>query len=185
MRVIGITGTIGAGKGTIVDYLQSHHGFSHFSVRGYLTKIIQERGLELNRDSMVMVANELRANHSPSYIAEQLYEEAKKAGKDAVIESIRTVGEVMALRQKPNFWLFAVDANPELRYNRIIKRNSETDQISFDTFLENEAREMNSDDPNKQNLAACQQLADYNFDNNNSFNELYSQIEKAVYDISR
>ena len=99
MRVIGITGTIGAGKGTIVDYLQSHHGFSHFSVRGYLTKIIQERGLELNRDSMVMVANELRANHSPSYIAEQLYEEAKKAGKDAVIESIRTVGEVMALRQ--------------------------------------------------------------------------------------
>ncbi|HPH47128.1 MAG TPA: hypothetical protein PKU83_08975, partial [Chryseolinea sp.] len=156
-----------------------------FSVRGYLTKIIQERGLELNRDSMVMVANELRANHSPSYIAEQLYEEAKKAGKDAVIESIRTVGEVMALRQKPNFWLFAVDANPELRYNRIIKRNSETDQISFDTFLENEAREMNSDDPNKQNLAACQQLADYNFDNNNSFNELYSQIEKAVYDISK
>ena len=91
----------------------------------------------------------------------------------------------MALRQKPNFWLFAVDANPELRYNRIIKRNSETDQISFDTFLENEAREMNSDDPNKQNLAACQQLADYNFDNNNSFNELYSQIEKAVYDISK
>ncbi len=185
MRVIGITGTIGAGKGTIVDYLQSQHGFIHFSVRGYLTKIIQERGLELNRDSMVLVANELRANHSPSYIAEQLYEEAKKAGKDAVIESIRTVGEVNALRQQPNFWLFAVDANPELRYNRIIKRNSETDQISFETFLENEAREMNSDDPNKQNLAACQLMADFNFDNNNSFNELYSQIEKAVYDISK
>jgi dephospho-CoA kinase len=185
VRIIGITGTIGAGKGTIVDYLQSHYGFKHFSVRGYLTKIILEKGLEVNRDSMVLVANELRANHSPSYIAEQLYEEARREGKDAVIESIRTKGEVTALRQKPNFWLFAVDADPALRYDRILKRNSETDNISFETFLENEAREMNSEDPNKQNLAACQQLADFNFDNNNSFDQLYSQIEKAVYAISK
>ena len=81
--------------------------------------------------------------------------------------------------------LFAVDADPALRYDRILKRNSETDNISFDTFLENEAREMNSEDPNKQNLAACQQLADFNFDNNNSFDQLYSQIEKAVYAISK
>jgi dephospho-CoA kinase len=178
--IVGITGTLGAGKGTIVDYLISHHNFKHFSVRGFLTEIIQQRGLELNRDSMVIVANDLRANHSPSYIAEQLLQQAEVNGGKCIIESIRTVGEVTALRKKGNFYLFAVDADPKLRYERVLQRGSETDHISYDIFTQNEQREMTSTDPNKQNLAACQELADYRFDNNHSFEDLYTQVEGVL-----
>ena len=185
MIIVGITGTLGAGKGTIVDYLISHHGFKHFSVRGYLTEIINQRGLELNRDSMVLVANELRAKHSPSYIAEQLLAQAEVSGGNCIIESIRTVGEVTALRKKGGFYLFAVDADPKLRYERVLQRGSETDHISYETFIENEQREMSSTDPNKQNLAACQSLADHKFDNNNSFEELYNQVEDVLVKINQ
>ena len=73
MRIVGVTGTIGAGKGTVVDILQREYGFSHFSVRGYLLDIIRERGLPDTRDSMRDVANDLRARNSPSFIAEQVY----------------------------------------------------------------------------------------------------------------
>ncbi len=180
MIIVGITGTLGAGKGTIVDYLISHHSYKHFSVRGYLTEIINQRGLALNRDSMVLVANDLRANHTPSYIAEQLLAQAELSGGHCIIESIRTVGEVTALRKKGGFYLFAVDADPKLRYQRIVERGSETDKISYETFIENEQREMTSTDPNKQNLAACQALADYKFDNNHSFEELYKQVEEVL-----
>ena len=41
MIVIGITGTIGAGKGTIVEYLVEKKGFLHFSVREFLLKKIR------------------------------------------------------------------------------------------------------------------------------------------------
>ncbi|MDR0438308.1 MAG: AAA family ATPase, partial [Bacteroidales bacterium] len=51
--IIGITGTIGAGKGTIVDYLVSQKGFLHFSVRDFLSEEIERRGLPVNRDTMV------------------------------------------------------------------------------------------------------------------------------------
>jgi dephospho-CoA kinase len=180
MKIIGITGTLGAGKGTIVDYLISHHGFKHFSVRGYLTEIINARGLELNRDSMVAVANDLRAQHSPSYIVEQLLEQALVSGSDCIIESIRTTGEITALRKRDRFYLLAVDADPKLRYDRVVERASATDNISYETFLENEKREMTSTDPNKQNLAACQALADFKLDNNHSFNELYTQVEEVL-----
>lgn len=180
MRIIGITGTLGAGKGTIVDYLQKQHGFAHFSVRDFLTAEIEKRKLPLNRDSMVEVANELRAKYSPSYIVEQLYELAKQSGKDSIIESIRTLGEVKALRKLDGFRLLAVDADPALRYKRITERKSATDSVSFETFLDNEKREMTSTDDTKQNLSACIAAADFTLHNDGSFEKLYAQIEQAL-----
>jgi len=180
LKIIGITGTLGAGKGTIVDYLTSKHGFTHFSVRGYLTKVIQARGEEVNRDSLTHTANALRAQHSPSFIAEELFEEASKSGQNCIIESIRTVGEVNALKSKGGFTLFSVDTDRKIRYDRIVLRGSETDKVSFETFSANEERELTSTDPNKQNLSACMVLADYHFTNNGTFEELYHQIDNII-----
>jgi dephospho-CoA kinase len=180
MIVIGITGTIGAGKGTIVDYLQNKEGFKHFSVRDFIAREIQKRGLELNRDTLTATANDLRANNSPSYITDQLFAEARKSGKNSVIESIRTPGEILSLREKGRFFLFAVDADEKIRYSRIQKRGSATDHIDFDTFLANEQREMHTDDPNKQNLRKCIEMANYRFTNNGTIEELESQVAKTI-----
>lgn len=185
MKIIGITGTLGAGKGTIVDYLTTHHGFKHFSVRGYLIDVIKAKGMEVNRDTLTHTANELRAQNSPSFIAEELFEEARKSGENCIIESIRTVGEVNALQSKGNFYLFSVDTDRKIRYDRIVLRASETDQVSFETFSANEEREMTSIDPNKQNLSACMQLADHHFTNNGTFEELYAQVDKAIQIITK
>ena len=180
MLIIGITGTLGAGKGTIVDYLVKEKGFVHFSVRGFLIEEIERQRLPVNRDSMVQVANNLRANNSPSYIIDQLYKQALLTGSNCIIESIRTPGEVESLREKGNFLLLAVDADPMLRYDRIVMRNSETDRISFVTFVENEEREMQSNDPNKQNIGKCIDEADYIFYNNSTVEDLFNQLETTL-----
>ncbi len=136
--------------------------------------------MPVNRDSMVIVANDLRATFGPSYIVEQLYEQAKASGKNAIIESLRAVGEVEALKDKENFLFFAIDADPKIRYERVILRGSETDKISYDEFIMNEQREMQNEDPTKQNVAKCMTMADHVFTNDGTFEELNTQIETVI-----
>ncbi|MFT4305170.1 MAG: AAA family ATPase [Candidatus Woesearchaeota archaeon] len=176
--IIGITGTLGAGKGTISEYLIKK-GFKHYSVRDFLTEEVKKRNLPLNRESLVNVANDLRKKHSPSYIVEKLFEIAKENNENCIIESIRTEGELISLQNKGGIVL-AIDADPKIRFNRIKKRNSYTDNIDFKQFLEDEKKEMTSDDPNKQNLSKCIQLADYKIENNKSIEDLYMNIEKVI-----
>lgn len=175
--IIGVTGTLGAGKGTLVEYLQTK-GFEHYSVRGFLNERLSAEGKENTRDNMVTLANKLRAENSPSYIAEQLFEQASKKGGDAVIESLRAVGEVESLRAKGNFYLLAVDADSKTRYERIKKRASSTDNVSYEEFVAQEQREMSSADPNKQNISKCINLADIVLLNNESIEDFYFKVEK-------
>ncbi len=179
MIIIGITGTLGAGKGTIVEYLVEKHNFKHYSARDFIIEEIKKRGLDVNRDSMTIVANDLRAKNSPSYIIEELYAKANEKESNAIIESIRTPGEIEFLHKQGNFILLAINANPKIRYERIFERKSNTDKISFGEFLANEEREFKTTDPNKQNLSACINQANYTLKNNGSLEDLHSQIDKV------
>ena len=178
-----------------MDYLTSHpRNFLHFSVRSYLTEIIVKRDMPVNRDSMVIVANELRAANSPSYLAEQLLEKAVGAlsreatsgaaaelPSGAIIESIRTVGEVEALKSSGHsFVLLAVDADPKLRYERVVLRKSATDQVSFEKFVTDEEREMNNAEPHKQNLKECIQRSDYTLNNDGTLEELHEKVNQML-----
>jgi dCMP deaminase len=173
--IIGITGTLGAGKGTIVEYLLGR-GFKHYSVRAFLTEEIMKRGLEVNRENMVSVGNDLRAKFGPSHIVEELHRQAVVDGGNSVIESIRCPGEVEALRKKARFVLFAVDADLEARYSRVVGRASVTDKLSFEEFVAAEQREMESNDPYKQNLRKCIGMADHRFKNDWTIDELHGKV---------
>jgi dephospho-CoA kinase len=179
MTIIGITGTLGAGKGTVAEYLVEQKGFTHFSVRAFLEEEIVKRGLEVSRDSMVIVANDLRKNFGPAYIIEQLVAQAVEQGNDSVIESVRGTGEAEALK-KMGALLLSVDADQRVRYERILSRKSNTDEITFEKFVADEEREMNSDDPTKQSIASVMRMADIHITNNETKEELWEVLESTL-----
>ena len=180
--ILGITGTNGAGKGTIVKYLVKEKNFKHFSAGGLITEEIIRRNIPINRDNMIVVANDLRAEFGAGYIAEELLRRAGENRGRTVVESIRTLGEVVKLREKGGV-LLAVDADQRTRYERIVKRRGDKDKVSFEEFVEQERREMKSNDSNKQNLLACKKAADYLIENNGTINELNQKIEELLVKI--
>ena len=177
--IIGVTGTLAAGKGTIVEILKEK-GFKHYSARWFITREMEKRSLPINRDNMVIVANDLRQQNSPSYIAEELYKIARKEGGNVVIESLRTPGEIMSLRDKPDFHMLAVDADPKLRYTRMLERGSETDNVSFEKFMYDEKLEMENIDPAKQNIKKCIDMSELKLDNNGTIEELKEKVENVI-----
>jgi dephospho-CoA kinase len=181
MITIGITGTIGAGKGTIVDYLVKEKGFAHFQARGFILKEVDRRGLERVRDNINAVGNDLRKQHGPDYIIRELLKEAQGKKQNAVIESIRAFGEIDCLRKNAeNFYLFAVDADLKTRYERIIDRGSSTDHVSFEKFVEDETKEFDAKEVWNMNLKGCIAQADFVFENNGSFDELQEKIDEVL-----
>lgn len=181
--IVGVTGTLGAGKGTVVEYLVATKGFTHYSVRGFLIEELTRRGLPINRDTMTATANDLRAQHGSGYISEQLLARAQREGGNAVIESIRSIGEAQHLKENGAL-LFAVDADQKVRYERAILRGSETDHISFGKFVADEDREFANTDPTKQNISGVMKLADAIFQNNGTKEELFEQVEAALKKLS-
>jgi len=177
MTIIGITGTLGAGKTTTVGYIVSKYGFKHYSVRDFIVAEIQKRNLPLNRDSMVDIGNDLRLKRGAKFIMEELYNIAIKNRENSIIiESVRTAGEIGFLKSKQKFCIIALDADPKIRYQRVCLRNSNTDKVPFEKFMEDEKREMASSDSNKQNLALCIKNADFLITNNTSKKDLYEKI---------
>ena len=177
--IIGVTGTNGAGKGSLVEYLVKEKGFTHYWVRDFLIAEITRRGLEVHRGSMREVANDLREKHGPSYVVEQLYAQAVKDGGDAAIESVRVIGEANFLKQHGAL-LIAVDADRHLRYERVVQRGSHTDKVDFDTWVMEEEREWHNEAAHDMNVPGVMKMADYTIQNDGTPEELYTKIDAML-----
>ena len=176
--IVGITGTFGAGKGAVVSYLVAKKGFVHYSARKFFAEEMEKQNIPITRDTMIEFANTLRIQHGPRCLFDTLYEKAQAHGASAVIESIRTVAEAEALKERGGI-LLAVDANQKTRYARIHGRGSALDQVTFAEFQRQESLEMHSDDPHKQNISAVMQMADVTIQNDGTLAALHSEIEKT------
>jgi len=175
--LIYVTGSIGGGKGEVVNYLRDTYGVKHYSFRQFFADELVKRGLPVDRPHMIDVADELRATHGNGYVVRELTEQARREGGNAVLESIRNLGEVEYLKAQPDSVLLAVDAPVEMRYERNKLRGTTLDPQSFEDFLRDEKREMENTDPWRNNIAKAITLADHKYDNVGTLEDLHAWID--------
>lgn len=174
-----ITGTIGAGKDTVANHLKEEHDFVFASGSQIISSETKKRGLEVNRENMHKVANDLRANSSAGTVGLTI-EKVHKAEKK-VIGFLRSKNSVLYIREyEPEAIILGIDAPLEIRYQRTQERNEHKDKMTFDEFKKFEAQEMISGNPDKQNISYCLEHADYTIKNNGSLKDLHQKVDQVL-----
>jgi dephospho-CoA kinase len=185
--ILGVTGTNGAGKGAVVDYL-IQKGFEHYSLRDLITEEVMRRGLEVNRPNMGAVGTDLRRIHGPAYFTDTFIRHAEELGvKNIVMESIRTLSERENIRAHGGF-VIGVNAPEQVRYERITARKTETDRVSFEEFRAQEDAEYYTKDPSdpaQMNVLGVLESADYTLVNDGSLEELHHKIDTMLTELTQ
>lgn len=175
--LIGITGTDGAGKGTVVDYLVHKYDFVHFSARAIFIEELTKQGRGTTRVDLRLMGNELREKYGNDFlITYYLKKMSEDKVQSAIIESVRTISEAETLKKAGGI-LLAVDAGQALRYARVQERRSESDKVSFEQFVEHEELETNDPNPHGMQKRKVMERADYTLLNNGTQEELHAQID--------
>ncbi len=174
--IIGLTGTIGAGKSIVAEFLKKK-GFSYFSLSNELREMAKKENIEQTRENLQNLGNKTRRENGPGFLAElvALRIESENAS-NAVIDGIRNPAEVRALKRLKNFFLVSIDADEKIRFNRLKERNRENDSTSWKEFQKANARDIGEKDENGQQTKKCMELADFAILNNSAVEEMHKKL---------
>ena len=176
--IIGLTGKNAAGKTAVCEYLKTR-SFKYYSLSDAIREEAASRDLEITREVLIELGNELREKHGPGVLAERIL---GKLGFDEnyVIDSVRNPSEVDVLRTRNDFTLIALEADTRVRFERSRSRAREQAAQTLEQFVAEEERELESDNPANQQLNATSQKADLVLTNNGKLQELHRRLDEIL-----
>jgi len=179
MIKIGVTGLLCSGKDTFASYLKSK-GFEHISLSDMLREELKKNNLEITRENLQKIGNELRKTRGNDILA-RLALEKMEPNKKYVITSIRNPLEVKKLASSKNFVLVNIDSSIETRFKRMqLRQRNEKDPSSFEEFIASEAKELTPKEESGQNLTACIKMARIIINNDSNEEEFYKKIDETM-----
>jgi dephospho-CoA kinase len=176
-RLIGLTGTNGAGKGEAAAYFKTK-GYVYFSLSDVIREELRARGQAESRDNLIRTGNELRARFGPDVLARRTMAKIGSVER-AVIDSVRNLAEIAFLRRDEDFVLLAIAAPLETRFARVGQRGRDESARDLESFRRKEEEERTGG-PKEQQLEACLAAADRIIVNDGTLPEFYRKLEEVA-----
>lgn len=175
IRLIGLTGTNGSGKGEVALFF-TENGYDYFSLSDVIRNELKRKKQKITRDNLIRMGNRMRERSTPDILARLV---TKKIKGNTVIDSIRNPKEIEFFQNQGNFILLAIDAPAAERFERVKKRGREESASSLQEFLAKEAEEMSTEERSQQ-LHACMEMADHRIINEGTVEELRKKLEEFL-----
>src|SRR3989344_4173111 len=129
--IIGVAGEIASGKDTVGQYVAEKYDALQLRFSQLLRDILDRMGLEQNREHMSTLSVHLRKAFGEDILSRAILIEAEKSQKDIiVVDGVRRLPDIIHMETSEHFYFVYVDASPEKRYERLIKRRQNTDDAT-------------------------------------------------------
>lgn len=187
MKIIGIGGTFGSGKDT-AGQIMAEHNWLFVSVTEILRDEARKRSWPIERSSLWTISAEWRRDSGLGVLVDKavgIFKKSSERYKGLAIASLRNPGEADRVH-KLGGQVIWVDADPRIRYQRIISRQrSDEDRKTFEEFLAEEKIETNQiGDEAVLSLAGVKQRADIFIENNSNDIEDFKKTVKEALNLN-
>jgi len=181
--IIGLTGSLASGKDVIADILK-RKGFIYLSLSDEVREEAKTRGIELTRENLQILGNEMRKNEGNGILAQRILRKVSDPQKHYIINGIRNTAEVQELKNWPSFFLIAIDAPQQMRFQRMIQRNRPSDPKNFYDFMKFDAIDQGKDqDETGQQVKQCMEMAEYRIFNEFGIERLTDKVTFMIQQI--
>ena len=179
--IIGLTGLLAAGKGTVVEYLKNKHQAISFRFSDPFREALGIFDLPVSRENMQELSTLMRQRFGENVLARAISKKAQQSADGlVVIDGVRRLTDIENLMALPEFHLVAIFADQQIRYQRCVSRNENAGDstMTLEQFTIKESAEAEAQIPEVMSRA---QLT---IDNNGIVEELYQKIDEVVHKIS-
>ncbi|PIN99841.1 hypothetical protein COT72_04605 [archaeon CG10_big_fil_rev_8_21_14_0_10_43_11] len=179
MIILGITGTIGAGKDVVSRYLKETYGFVMFRMGDLARDIARKRDVEATRKNLQDIYAEYRKKYGKTCFIDLMVEKIKQSGEERIIiDGVRGEWDVEVPKKVfgKQFSLILVDAKPEVRFSRLKKRRRPGFPKTLEEFSQHEAREQHIFGIDKTFARA-----DFTLNNTTTLLELYHKVDALMH----
>lgn len=184
-KIVGISGTNGAGKDTLGELLAERSGYHFHSVSELLRAELTRQDKAITRENQSALSKQWRNESGDNgimftkAIEAYLQEKEEKGYQGLALVNMRHPGEVETIHKYGGVAVW-VDADQRRRYERIQSANRDRadDRVTFEQFQAEEHREMYppADAPSGTlNMAAVRDIADIHINNNFDSIEAYEE----------
>ena len=175
--IICFTGLMASGKDVAKKYLEKNHQATSFRFSSVLRDALDCLNIEASRNNLINLSTWDRENFGNDLLAKAIAKKAEQAEAElVVIDGARRKDDLIYLKNNKDFHLIAIDADPKIRYERLVLRNENQgdDKKSYQDFLNDHQKETEISIP--ETMAE----AKFSINNNGDLESLYKQIEEIL-----
>ena len=135
--IIGLVGQAGCGKGTAANFLKENYQAGYIRFSAILADILESLAVTKTRENFIKISGAVRREFGEDVLSYAVERVALNTLEDIVIvDGIRRPEDIVALEPLPQFKLVAIQASPELRFERMKKRGekAEESRMSWEQF---------------------------------------------------